>query len=109
MMIVMNVSNDESVFIGADFLGAIVVTAPGEKLLIGRRPVRNWTRRTLSSLFLCRKLHLFLGKSAKTAATTAALVGCNMHQIVCRLELSPQTSLGAYSATPESLTVFRGA
>jgi len=28
---------------------------------------------TIFSLFQCRKLHLFLGKSTKTAATTAAL------------------------------------
>jgi len=52
----------------------MVVTVPGEKLLIGRcRPVRNWTRRKIPSLFLCRKLHLFLGKSTKNAATRAAL------------------------------------
>ena len=51
---------------------------------MGRRLVRNWTRRTISCLFLCRKLHLFLGKSTKTAATRAALFDSNMHQIVCR-------------------------
>ena len=60
--------------IGADFHRATVVTVPGEKLLIGRcRPVRNWTHHTIPSLFLCRKLHLFLGKSTNTAATRAAL------------------------------------
>jgi len=57
---------------------------PRDKLVVGRRPVRNWTRRTIPSLFLCRKLHLFLGKSTKTAATRAALFDSNMHQIVCR-------------------------
>ena len=72
------------------FHRAMVATVPGDKLLIGRRPVRNWTRRTISSLFLCRKLHLFLGKSTKTAATTAALFDSNMHQIVCRLRLQPR-------------------
>jgi len=36
---------------GADFYRAMVATAPGEKLLTGRRPVRNWTRRMISSLF----------------------------------------------------------
>jgi len=61
--------------IDADFhVTAMVATAPGEKLLIGRRPVRNWTRRMISSVLLCRKLHLFLGKSTKTAATRAALL-----------------------------------
>ena len=81
---------------------------PGEKLLIGRRrPVRNWNlRTTTSSLFLCRKLHLFLGISTKTAAARAALFDSNMHQIVCRSRV--QTPLGAYSAPPDSLAVFRG-
>ena len=36
---------------GADFHGAMVATAPGEKLLTGRRPLRKWTRRTISGLF----------------------------------------------------------
>ena len=69
-------------FTGADFRRAMVATAPGEKLLIGRRPMRNWTRRTISSLFLCRKLHPFLAKSTKTAANRAALVDLNVHQTV---------------------------
>jgi len=54
---------------GADFHGAMVATAPGEKLNISRRPVRNWTCRAISSLFLCRKLHLFLGKSTINVVT----------------------------------------
>jgi len=58
---------------GAHLHRAIVAIAPGEKLLIERRPVRNWTRRTILSLFLCRKLHMFLGISTETAATRAAL------------------------------------
>jgi len=48
--------HDICTFIGTDFHTAMVATAPGEKLLTGRRPVRNW------SPFLCRKLHLFVGK-----------------------------------------------
>jgi len=43
--------------VDADLHRAMVMTAAGEKLLIGRRSVRNWTRSTISSLFLCRKLH----------------------------------------------------
>ena len=77
-------------------------------LLIGRRAVTNWTRRTISSLFLCRKLHLFLGKSTKTAATRTALFDSNMHQIVCRLVLRPRPHWGAYSAPANPLVVFRG-
>ena len=37
--------------IGADFRRSMVATAPREELLIGRRPVRNWTRRTIVGLF----------------------------------------------------------
>jgi len=36
---------------------------------------------TIPSLSMCRKLHLFLEKSTKTAATRAALFDSNMHQI----------------------------
>ena len=90
--------------IGADFYGAMVATVPGEKLRVGRRSVRNWTRRTISGLFfLCRKLQSFLGKSTKTAATRAALFDSNMHQIVCRLWLRPRphwATRGAYPAPP---------
>ena len=85
----------------------MVSTAAREKLLIGRRPVGNWTRRTISSLLLCRKLHLFLGKSTKNASTRAALFDSNMHQIICRLWLCP-TSTGGYSANPGPIAVFGG-
>jgi len=44
--------------------------------------------------FCADKLHIFLGKSTKTAATRAALFYSSMHQIVCR--------------SPDPLTVFRG-
>ena len=77
---------------------ATVATAPGENLLIGRRPVRTWTRRTIS--VLCRKLHLFLGKSTKTAATRAALFDFDMHQIVCRLGLCPRSHWGSLQRPP---------
>jgi len=97
-----------SIAIGADFHRAMQATAPAEKLLIGRRPVSNWTRHTISGLFLCRKLHLFLGKSTKTAATRAALFDSNMHLIVCWLQLHPRPHWGAYSAPPDPLAVFRG-
>ena len=74
---------------------------PRRKLLIGRRPVRNWTRRTISSLFLCRKLHLFLGKSTKAAATRDALFAANMHQFVCRLAICPRPhALAELTALP---------
>jgi len=59
-------------------------------------------------LVLCRKLHLFIGKSTKTAATRAALFGSNMYQIVCPLGLRPRPTGGAYSSPQDPLAVFRG-
>jgi len=95
------------VSIGADFHRAMVTTAPGEKLPRGRRPVRNRTRRTISSLFLCRKLHLFLGKSTKTAATRAALLTpCSKSFVGWDFASDPIG--GAYSAPPDPIVVFRG-
>ena len=83
----------------------MVATAPGKKRLLGRLcPVRNFTRRTISSLLLCRKLHFFFGKSTKTAATRAALFDSNMRQIVCRLALRPSST----GAPPYISAVFRG-
>jgi len=38
---------------GADFYKAMVATAQGEKLLIGRRSVRNWTQLHFFALFHC--------------------------------------------------------
>jgi len=85
------------------FHRAMVVTAPGEKLLTGRRRVRNWTRRTISSLFVRRKLHLFLGKSTKTAATRAALLDSNMHPNRLSAGALPQThALGELTALPQT-------
>ena len=56
----------------------------------------------VSSLFLCRKLHPFLGKSTKTAATRPALFDSNMHQIVCQLRLRTRPHWGSLQ-----LVVFR--
>ena len=72
-----------------------MVTAPREKLLIviRRRPVRNWTRRTISSLFLCRKLRLFLEKSTKLLPPELHfLTPICIKSFVCLA--SPQTPLG---------------
>jgi len=94
--------------IGADFHWAMVATAPGEKLLIGRRPVRNWTRRSISSLFLCRKLHFFSENEQKTAAIRAALFDSNMHQIISRLGLCPRPHWGSLQPSPRPRSYFRG-
>jgi len=91
---------------GSDFHSAMVATAPGEKLLITRRPVRKWNRRTISSLFLCRKLHLFSGKSTKTPATRAALFEYAPNRLSAGA--LPLTSLGSLQSSPRPLAVFRG-
>ena len=52
--------------IGADFHRAVVATAPGEKkLLIGCRPVKNWTRHTIQSLFFVQKITFVFRKINK--------------------------------------------
>jgi len=89
------------VTIGADFHTAMVATAPREKTP-HRAPAREALDPTYDTrLVLCRKLHLLLGKSTKSAATRAALFDPNMHQVVCRLELRPRPAAGAYSAPPD--------
>ena len=59
-------------------------------------------------VFCAEKLHMFLEKSTKTAATRAALFDSNIHQIVCRLALRPRCYWGPYSASRDPLAVFRG-
>ena len=86
--------------IGADFHTTMVATAPGEKLLIWRCPVRNWSQLKNFSLFhcelrviiyrrhWCRDLQSAVSKpTAHSATTRAALFDSNMHRIVCRFEM----------------------
>ena len=44
------IAMEQIIIIGGDFYRAMVVTAAGEKLVIGRRPVMNWTQ---LQFFLC--------------------------------------------------------
>jgi len=63
-------------------------------------------------VFVQKILHLFLGKSTKTASTRAALFDYNIHQIVCLLEcwgFSSDTTAGAYTPPSNLLAVFREA
>ena len=76
-----------------------------KKLLIGRRPVRNW----ISSLFLCRKLHFFLGKSTKAAANRAALFDSSMHQVVCQLGFAVDPTRVSLQRSPKLLSCIYGA
>jgi len=86
----------------------MVATAPGEKLHMGRRPVTNWTRCAISSLFLCRKLHLFSGISTEllppelhflTPMCTVSFVGWGF---------APDSAGGTYSVSSDPLAVYRG-
>ena len=65
--------------IGADFHKTIVTISPGEKLLIGHRPVRNWTQLQLNS---------FPRKFNKNCSHQSCSVRL---QIVCRPDLRPRT------------------
>jgi len=85
----------------------MVATAPGENFFIGRLHPPYYS---LSGLFLCRKLHLFLGKSNQqnllppelhflTPIRTKSFVGW---------DFSPDPTVGAFSAPPGPVAVFRG-
>jgi len=78
--------------------------------------VRNWTQLHFFSLFHCElrviiyrshgKLHLFLGKSTKTASTRAALL-----TPICTKSFvgqSPRPHWGSLDRSPDPLAVFRG-
>jgi len=63
----------------------------------------------LSCLFLCRKLHLFLGKSTKTVATTAALFGSNIWtKSFVGWGFAPYLTGGSLQRSPDLIAVFRG-
>jgi len=61
----------------------------------------------ISSLFLCRKLHLFLGKSTKTAATRAALFDSNMHQSFVGWGFASDPTGSLQHSLSDHLAVFR--
>jgi len=55
-----------------------------------------------------QQLHLFLGKSTKTAATRAALLTPICTESFVGLGFVPDPTGGAYSVPPDSLAIFRG-
>jgi len=98
--------------IGADFHGAVVATAPGEKLLIGRRPVRNWTRRhsavRYQACFYAENYIYFYEIQQKllppllqflTPICTKSFVNCGY---------APEPTGGSLQCSPDPLAVFRG-
>jgi len=96
--------------IGADFYRAMVATAPGDKVLEGRRaPICEELHPPYDiKLVFVQKITLFLVKSTETAATRAPLFDSNMHHIVCRLGLCPRPHRGSLQRSPDTLAVFRG-
>ena len=56
----------------------------------------------LPSALKSQKITFILMKCTKTVATRAAPFGPDMHQIVCRLRLRPQTPLGELIALPQT-------
>ena len=80
--------------VDADLHRAMMMTAPGEKLLIGRRSVRNWTRVRYQACFCAENYMTVLSKINKNC---------------CQQSYTFQyAQIGAYSAPPVPLAVFRG-
>ena len=94
----------------ADFHRAMVATSPREKLLLGRRPVRNWTRRTMSSLFFCAENYICPQENQQKLLPPELhrLTPICIRSSVCWGFGAPDPTGGAYSAPPDPLTVFRG-
>ena len=95
-----------------DFHMAMVATAPQEKFLTGRRPVRNWTQLCCQSviqmvtpydikLAYVQIITFVLRRINKNCCHQSCTFHSNMHQIVCRLRLRPDPTGGAYSAPPD--------
>lgn len=63
---------------------------------------------TVSSVptYFCRILHLFLGKSTKTAASRDGLFHSNMHQIVCQRGFAPDPTGKTYSGKSDNRYLF---
>ena len=94
--------------IGADFHRAMVATVPGEKLLKGRRPVRNWTRSTISSLFLLDNCICSQENQQKLLPTELLFLTETCNKSFVDWGFAPDPTGGAYSAPPDLLAVFRG-
>ena len=87
----------------------MVATASGEKLLIGRCPVRNWTRRIrYQACFCAENFHLFLERSTKLPQPELHFLTpvCSKSFVVWGFAADP--SGGDYSALPDPLAVFCG-
>ena len=113
---------------GTDFHRAMVATAPGEKLLIRRHPMRNWTQLGLHFFFVSLAINDTDGNSVryqacfcaenytcswenrqKTADTRAALLSPIYTKSFVDWGFAPDPTGGAYSAPPDPVAVLRGA
>ena len=81
----------------------------GEKLLTGRRPMRNWTRRTMSSLFLRKKitLYLFLGNQQKLLSSELHFLTPICTKSFVSWGFAPDPTVRAYSAPRPSSCIHR--
>ena len=91
---------------GTDFHSAMLANAAGEKLFLWEPPCEELDPAKLAINDTDgNAVHLFLGKSTKTAATRAELFVSNIHQIVCRLgfTLDPTGELAALPQPPSCI------
>jgi len=100
-----------SLLIGADLHRAMVATTPGEKLLMGRRPVKSGTRSIrYQAWFFVQKITLVLRKINKncchqsctyflTTTGTKSFVGWGF---------VPDLTVGSLQRSPDPLAVFKG-
>ena len=91
----------------ADFHRAMVATAQ-EKTPHRAPPCEELDPPYDIKLDFVQKIHLFLAKSTKPVATSAALFDSSMHKSFVGWRFAADPTGGAYSAPPDPLAVFRG-
>ena len=86
-----------SIRIAADFHRTTVVTAPGRKLLTGRRPTRNWTQLQFFSLSRCfvQKITFVLTKINKNCYHQSCTFWLQYIPNCLPAGVSPQTHWGS--------------
>jgi len=98
--------------IGADTQRAMVATAPGEKLLIGRCPTRNWTQLQLH-FFICltvsvQKITFVLREINKNCCHQSCTFLLQYAPNRLSAGASSQTPLRELTVLPQTPTAFRG-
>jgi len=85
-----------------------MATAPGEKLLMGRRPVRKLDPLTISSLFLRKCVLKKMNKNCWHLSCTFLTLSPICTKSFVGWGFAPDPTGGAYGASPDPLAVFRG-